>query len=114
MAYAAAMTKHPFRVIEGGAKPAPEPPAALPPELAGQLITWFFADIANYSALDAGRLMQRRLESFCALTHGLSEGISSGLAAVQASERSARDAAFVETLRATRESLTRKFAESED
>ncbi|HTU57333.1 MAG TPA: hypothetical protein VMF89_02850 [Polyangiales bacterium] len=104
------MTKHPFRVIEGGAESAPEPPADLPPDLADKLIQWLFADIADYSALDAGRLVQRRLQSLCALTHGLTEGLAAGLTAVQASERGARDAVFAETLRTTRENLTREFA----
>lgn len=108
------MTRHPFRVIEGGAKSSLEPPADLPPDLAAKLIEWIFADIADNSALDAGRLIQRRLQSLCALTHGLTEGIASGLNAAQVSERSAMDAAFAQTLRTTRESLTREFAATEE
>ena len=108
------MAKHPFRVIEGGATSAQEPPADLPPELAGQLIGWFFADVVGCSVIEAGRLMQRRLEALGALTHGLTEGIAAGLNAAQLVDRSAREASFAKVLSETRESLTREFTEAEE
>ena len=113
LAYATAMTKHPFRVIEGGAAVASELPTHLPPELARQLTEWFFAETADHSAVNAGRLLQRRIELLCALTQSLSQVIEAGLDAAQACDQGYRDAAFKQALQVAHQKRMQDLAEKE-